>query len=239
MSVNINEIKTSDRYEPQLTQSQEEQKIQKLTNQIFIIMRHADKGKGSDPSITDKGKLRTKIAAEVIQGIAKERGKTEIQLIVSSIKRSQETGAVVAEALKIVTAPHIEARIRECNPSFLSKEEKKKHPQYQYYSHLKDEKEKFRCMPVPNVESGEMLFQRMQEGIHARLDTIQDPAILPVFVAHQTAMKSLFEGLTYTNQLQGETSSTFLKSSHYCEIFVIERRGASFVALERKPISST
>lgn len=237
MSVSVSEVKNNLEIQSTQNPGEREQKTSRMTNQIFIIMRHADKERGViDPSITEKGKMRTKMAAEVIQGIAKEQGKSQIRLIVSSLKRSQETGAVLAEALKIDALPAVEIRIRERDQTLLSAEAKKVHPQYQYYKTITDEKERFHAISAPGAETEAEQFQRMQEGIHARLDAHEDRAILPVFVAHQTVMQSLFQGLKLENQLNDEA---FLKKSKYCEIFVIERKEGKFVPLARKQVVST
>jgi broad specificity phosphatase PhoE len=206
------------------------------TSQIFIIMRHAEAEKGEDPSLVEKGKVKAKKAAEAIQEIAKVNGKSNIQLVVSPLKRSQETAAVMAAVFKTTTSPAIEVRIQERHQTSLTKEERKSCEAHQKYKSIKDPKERFYAVGAPGAETGESQYLRMKEGVIAQLDAAQDSLTMPVFVAHQTAMKSLFQGLTYSNQMDGEAEK-FFKKSHNCEIFVIERKDGRFVALDRKQIS--
>jgi|GEM_PF-5007864 broad specificity phosphatase PhoE len=95
------------------------QKIQQIVHQIFILMRHADKekDKGDDPGLTEDGIARSKVAATAIEKLRQELGKDKVQLVVSSLKRSQQTGAVIAQELgisvdSIVKEPDIKERVK-------------------------------------------------------------------------------------------------------------------------------
>jgi broad specificity phosphatase PhoE len=221
----------------QVPQNQEENTTERTTSKIFIIMRHADKEKHKkDPQITEKGKARAALAAQEIRQIAEVRGKSEIRLVASSLKRSQETAAVIANTLNITEKMVVDARIKERDYPFMTEKEKHANPQYQAYKNTQDEKVKFQMSPGPGAETCAEAFQRMVHGVEANLN-LHDSSTLPVFVSHQAAMKALFQGKFFENELEGELATSFFNGSHYCEIFVVERKEGKFIALDRKKIS--
>jgi broad specificity phosphatase PhoE len=204
-------------------------------SQIFIIIRHADEDRKARGSLSEKGKARALIAAAAISEIAKNRGQSEVRLVASPIARSQETAAILKTALKVESCVEVVEGIRERDQTTLSKAERKTCEVHQKYKSLKDPKERFYADCAPGAEKGVDQYARMKEAVSTDLETHQGP--LNVFVGHQTAMRSLFQGLTYNGQLDGPAEG-FLKKSHNCEIFVLEKKGERFTAIERRAIST-
>jgi broad specificity phosphatase PhoE len=195
---------------------------QQSKDQIFILMRHANKTKGDNPSITKKGIARSQAAAAVIQEICKEFGKEKVQIVVSSLKRSQETGAAIAKALNIDPSSILqENSILERRSSMLSSNKKKNHPQYKKYKNL-SKGEKFHTKKLPDMESGAEIHARMEKAINQCLDG-QDEKTLTVFVSHAIAIGHFFKGLR--NVRDNAVDDLFLIPSKYCEISIIERQG--------------
>lgn len=202
------------------------------TSQIFIIMRHADEDKKNRGSLSEKGKARAEIAAKTIAEIAKNHGKSHVRLIASPIERSQETAAILKKSLNIETDVETVEGIRERDQTMLTKAERKTNEVHQKYKSLESPKERFYADCVPGAEKGVEQYVRMKEAVSANIKS----SPMAVFVGHQTAMRSLFQGLSYNGEIDGP-AETFIKKSHNCEIFVLEKKDERFVAIERRSIS--
>ena len=73
----------------------------RTNRQTFIVMRHADKQKGVNPCLTEKGRQQAKNSAAALETLRQEQGKEKIRIVVSNLKRSQETGKIMAQELGI------------------------------------------------------------------------------------------------------------------------------------------
>ncbi len=204
-----------------------------IVRQLFVLMRHADKQSGDNPSLTDRGRQQAKITAVALDNLRKELGKDRLQIVVSSLKRSEETGLIIAETLGIPTSEIIvEPRIRESSSHELSRSERKTDPDYQAYSKL-PEKEKF-FAPSCRAETGADIYARMNTGIQEQLNQT-DPKALPVFISHQGSMLYFLRGSFYVgNSTEAEIPADFRKHhSSTCEVYVIGREGTTIVAEKR------
>jgi phosphohistidine phosphatase SixA len=190
--------------------------IRSTDSQVFILMRHGEAEKGPDGELDEKGVMQARKAAAVVHELAGNLGKSDINLIASPMIRAWQTVQVMAKSLKIGSPQEIEVRLRDRDRPEMPKEEQKV-----YKGHLKE----------TNAEQ----FGRMKRGIVRQLEA-RDASTLPVLVAHQSSMHAFFEGLACNDQLGGAKES-FLPKVQNGEIFVVERRGDQFIALERRPIS--
>ena len=142
-------------------------KEKQTSRQTFIVMRHAHKQKGKDPLLTLKGMQQAKSAAIALETLRKEQGKEKIQIVVSNLKRSQQTGKIIAQELGIPESDIIiDRRICEIDQD----------------------------PGNSKAESKEELYQRMHQGIGQNL---HEPEILTVFVSHGKVIKNYFHRLSF------------------------------------------
>lgn len=183
--------------------------VRSTDSQIFILMRSGEAEEGSDSGLDEKGLMQARKAALVVQNVADQERKSVVQLIASPLMRAWQTVQVVAKSLKIGSFQGFEPRLRDRDVTEVAKG----------YS--------------PLFETNQEQFGRMQRGILRQLDAQKEVSILPVFVAHESSIHSFFEGLVSQGKLDGAAES-FLPKSQHGEIFIVERRGDRFIALERK-----
>ncbi len=182
------------------------QKLSTITEQgrqTFIIMRHADKQKGVDPNLTEKGRQQAKKSAAALETLRQEQGKEKIRIVVSNLKRSQETGKIMAQELGIPESDIIiDPRICEHDQGPIAKTAK---------------------------ESKKEMYQRMHDGIRETLNAYGSPEILTVFVSHGTVMQNYFTLLSY----QKQNIIPFYFQQHHvtaCEMYLIHREDDNFIA---------
>ncbi len=202
---------------------QELQTIQRVVHHIFILMRHADREKGVDADITENGIARSKAAAATIEQLRQEYGYEKIQLVVSSLLRSQHTGVVIAEELGIpLEQVTQEARIREKTHNPIPRKERKNTPEFQHHRSLSS-KEQFYHRESPDIECKFEVFSRMKDGIQHHLNQADGKTLL-TFVSHGEAIRACFRGLQLKNE--GVFSDDYFKNSKYCEISLVEVTGS-------------
>ncbi|MGH2637976.1 MAG: histidine phosphatase family protein [Rhabdochlamydiaceae bacterium] len=209
------------------------QKLQKMVNQVFIMMRHADREKGGDKSkLLETGVARSKEAAKAIQEIQKTYEKQGVRLLASDLIRSQQTANILAQSLGS-EQPEIDPNIHEqYDDSKMTHKERKQHPTYAHYKTL-NPTEQFNHQPVPGLESGAERYQRMNQALYDFIGGI-NPNQLGVIVSHQKVLRSLMQGL----QLNGHTiPDEFLKNTKNCEMLVLQvQENGMLKGIERKKI---
>jgi bisphosphoglycerate-dependent phosphoglycerate mutase len=128
---------------------------------IFAVIRHGDKEKpGDNPPLTEKGLEEARIAGPALKlFLAEMLGRKNIQLIASTLTRTQQTARLMAQGMEIPESEIVsDARIRE-------------------RVHVKD--------PVnPQKESTSTQVKRMKEGIEAGISGRASLDTVPVFVSH-------------------------------------------------------
>ncbi len=202
-------------------------------HRVIVLMRHADKDKGNDPALTERGRNQTGPTAQAIKELHEEYGCKKVAFFVSSMKRSQETGRLIAEneSVKSLQSQFTEdARLREKEHDPTPRKVRKVDPSYKAYEALPPEK-RFFTKPNNTPESRYQLFQRMFAGImsaHAQTP----PGDLVVVVSHGQAIRDFFQGLNLLGISQDPryNDSSERWARHHpntCEIYVMNGFGES------------